>query len=248
MTENQDVPTVILDGVRKSYVVNRTFGTDKVEALKGLSLTIQKGEAAVLLGLNGAGKTTVLKLIAGLLFPDSGNISVFGMSPSLPEAKAKIGFLPELPYFPNYKNPVDALMFYGRLSGLSGKDLIDKTEKAIEITGLNPHKDKKIRQFSKGMMQRLGLAQAMLHNPSLILLDEPVSGLDPLAIRDIRQILSDMSKQGVAILMSSHSISEAEKICSKALIMKDGLLAKTVSRQEWEAGGGLEEIFIKTLE
>lgn len=246
MTENICGTAISFKSVSKKYAVNSLSGRREITAFKNLSFDLHKGDAAVLLGLNGAGKTTILKLIAGLLFPSSGEISVFGKSPLEAGAKAEIGFLPELPYFPQYEKIASVLKFYGKLSGLKGSDLEEKTEKAIATTGLYPHRDKKIGEFSKGMLQRLGLAQAILHDPRLLLLDEPVSGLDPIAIRDIRCILSEMSKKGITILMSSHSISEAEKICGKALILNGGELAREISREEWEQEGGLEEVFIKT--
>jgi len=246
MTDKKDFPAVLFENAGKKYLLNSLSSSSWLTVFENLSFSVQQGEAAVLLGLNGTGKTTILKLITGLLFPSSGRITVFGKSPQEPETKSEIGFLPELPYFPPYEKPMSVLLFYGQLSGLKKSDLKEKAEKAIEITGLAPHRNKKISEFSKGMMQRLGLAQAILHEPRLMLLDEPASGLDPLAIRDIRKILSEMSRKGMTILMSSHSISDAEKICGKAIILKNGALARSVSRSEWEQEGGLEEVFIKT--
>lgn len=243
-----DCPAIEFEKAEKKYAVNKILGKKEITAFTDLSFSLAAGSATVLLGLNGAGKTTILKLIAGLLFPSAGRISVFGHSPHSPETKADIGFLPELPYFPPYEKPMDVLRFYGSLSGIPNKDLDEAALKALEITGLSPHKDKKIYEFSKGMMQRLGLAQAMQHNPKILLLDEPVSGLDPIAIRDIRHILLEMSKKGTTILMSSHSISEAEKICGQAMIMKDGMLSRTIQKNEWEQEGGLEEVFINILD
>lgn len=232
--------------VEKKYSVSKIIGTKEITAFSNLSFSIQSGEIAALLGLNGAGKTTIMKLIAGLLFCNKGKIEVFGGNPASKETKKKIGFLPELPYFSPAEKPINALKFYGSLSGLSGKELQNAAEETINLVGLAPHKNKKIGQFSKGMLQRLGLAQAILHKPSLLLLDEPVSGLDPLAIRDIRHTLSKLAENGTTILMSSHSISEVEKICTRALILKEGKLAKTIKKEEWE-NSGLEEIFIKTV-
>ena len=243
-----DCPAIEFEKAEKKYSVSNILGKKEITAFRDLSFSLEAGSATVLLGLNGAGKTTILKLIAGLLFPTSGRISVFGHSPYNAETKADIGFLPELPYFPPYEKPLDVLRFYGSLSGIPDKSLDDAAAKALEITGLLPHKDKKIHEFSKGMMQRLGLAQAMQHNPKILLLDEPVSGLDPIAIRDIRHILLEMSKKGTTILMSSHSISEAEKICGQAIIMKDGMLSGMLQKNEWEQEGGLEEVFINVLD
>ena len=238
---------VVFKGVEKKYTLNRLFGTSEITAFKDLSFSIDKGGITGLLGLNGAGKTTILKLTAGLLFCNAGTVSVFGKSPLSPEAKKEIGFLPELPYFSPYENALDILKYYGALSGMKEPFISKRAEEVLEITGLAPHKNKKTGQFSKGMLQRLGIAQAIMHSPRLLILDEPASGLDPLAIRDIRNIISDASKKGTTVLLSSHSISEVEKICSKVIIMQEGRLARTVLREEWETGGGLEEIFINTV-
>ncbi len=239
---------VSFSGVEKTYKRPRLLGAQYTTAVKGLSFEIPAGEVTGLLGLNGAGKTTIMKLITGLLFPTAGKIRVFGHSPEDSEAKARVGFLPELPYFQPQVKPAEALGYYGRLSGMSGAGLSLAIESSMRKTGLEPHAGKKISEFSKGMLQRLGLAQALLHKPDLLVLDEPVSGLDPLAIHDIRALLSGLNAEGRAIFLSSHSISEVEKLCSRVLIMVRGSLAATVIRAEWESSpGGLETIFVEAV-
>lgn len=235
-------------GVEKTYKRPGLLGAAYHTAVKDLSFELPAGEVTGLLGLNGAGKTTIMKLITGLLFPDAGKVRVFGHSPSDGAAKARVGFLPELPYFPPQLRPGEALAYYGRLSGLSGAALAAAADSAMRRTGLEPHAGKRISEFSKGMLQRLGLAQALLHGPELLVLDEPVSGLDPLAIHDIRSLLAGLNAEGRAIFLSSHSISEVEKLCSRVLIMVRGSLARTVKRQEWEASpAGLEGIFVEAV-
>ncbi len=242
------VPAVSFSGVGKVYKRPRLLGAQFTTGIRDLSFELQPGEITGLLGLNGAGKTTIMKLITGLLFPTSGKVSVFGYAPSRTEAKARVGYLPELPYFPPQLRPVEALAYYGRLSGLSGATLSSAVGAAMSRTGLEPHAGKRVSEFSKGMLQRLGLAQALLHGPDLLLLDEPVSGLDPLAIHDIRGLLAGLNGEGRAIFLSSHSISEVEKLCSRVLIMVRGSLARTVLRAEWEAApGGLEGIFVEAV-
>ncbi|OGS14307.1 MAG: hypothetical protein A2234_10065 [Elusimicrobia bacterium RIFOXYA2_FULL_58_8] len=234
--------------VEKIYTRPRLMGAVYNKAVQGLSFDIPAGEITGLLGLNGAGKTTIMKLLTGLLFPTAGEVRVFGLSPSGQAAKARIGFLPELPYFPPQVKPGAALAYYGRLSGLSGGGLSLAVAAALERTGLGPHAEKRISEFSKGMLQRLGLAQALLHKPDMLVLDEPVSGLDPLAIHDIRKLLAGLSAEGRTIFLSSHSISEVEKLCGRVLIMVRGRLAKTVLRADWEAAaGGLETIFVEAV-
>ncbi len=239
---------VSFSGVEKTYRRPRLLGAVYHTALKDLSFDLPAGEVTGLLGLNGAGKTTIMKLITGLLFPTAGLVKVFGLSPSLREAKSRVGFLPELPYFPPRDSPAEALSYYGRLSGLYGAALAGGVEAAMRKTGLEPHAGKRISEFSKGMLQRLGLAQALLHSPDLLVLDEPVSGLDPLAIHDIRGLLAALSGEGRTIFLSSHSISEVERLCSSVLIMVRGSLARIVKRAEWEAAsGGLEAIFVEAV-
>lgn len=239
---------VSFTGVEKTYRRPRLLGASYHTAVKDLSFEIPAGEVTGLLGLNGAGKTTIMKLICGLLFADAGRIKVFGQPPSGSAAKSKVGFLPELPYFPPQVRPAQALEYYGRLSGLSGAGLDAAVEAAMRKTGLEPHAGKRVSEFSKGMLQRLGLAQALLHSPELLILDEPVSGLDPLAIHDIRQLLSSLNSEGRTIFLSSHSISEVEKLCGRVLIMVRGRLERTVRKAEWEAApGGLEAIFVEAV-
>jgi ABC-2 type transport system ATP-binding protein len=239
---------VSFSGVEKTYKLPRLLGAGYHRAVDALSFEIPPGEVTGLLGLNGAGKTTIMKLLTGLLFPGAGEVKVFGQPPTSAAAKARIGFLPELPYFPPQVRPADALAYYGRLSGLAGPGLAVAVAAALERTGLAPHAGKRVSEFSKGMMQRLGLAQALLHSPDLLVLDEPVSGLDPLAIHDIRGLLAGLNAEGRTIFLSSHSISEVEKLCGRVLIMVRGRLARTVSRQEWEAApGGLEAIFVEVV-
>lgn len=235
-------------GVEKTYRRAGLLGAKYTTAVKDLSFEIPAGEITGLLGLNGAGKTTIMKLLTGLLFPTDGEVKVFGLPPSGQDAKRRVGFLPELPYFPPQVRPAEALAYFGRLSGLSGPGLGQAVRGSMERTGLEPHADKRVAEFSKGMLQRLGLAQALLHRPDLLVLDEPVSGLDPLAIHDIRGLLASLNAEGRTVFLSSHSISEVEKLCSRVLIMVRGRLARTVTRAEWEASpAGLESIFVEAV-
>lgn len=239
---------VSFSGVSKVYHRPGLLKQARVPALCGLDLNLERGEIAGLLGLNGAGKTTIMKLMTGLLFPDEGSISVFGLPPSDIHAKKRIGFLPELPYFYPHATAAAALTYYAGLSGLNGPAARSRVDAVIEKVGLKPHAAKKAAEFSKGMMQRLGVAQAIVHDPELLILDEPVSGLDPLAIHEIRDLISRFNGEGKTVFLSSHSISELEKITDRVFILVRGRLAKTVSRAEWEnTQGGLEEIFVETV-
>ncbi|MBU2574835.1 MAG: ABC transporter ATP-binding protein [Elusimicrobia bacterium] len=238
----------VFSGVTKIYRRRGLTSTLETTALDGLSFSLARGEITGLLGLNGAGKTTIMKLLTGLLFPTAGSISVFGLPPADIASKRRIGFLPELPYFYPYSTAASALLYYARLSGLERPVAEKRLEAVIGKVGLEKHAGKKVSEFSKGMMQRLGIAQAVIHDPDLLILDEPVSGLDPLAIHDIRTLISEFNAEGKTVFLSSHSISELEKITDRVLIMVQGRLEKTVSRQDWEsARGGLEEIFVQAV-
>ncbi|MEW6042478.1 MAG: ABC transporter ATP-binding protein [Elusimicrobiota bacterium] len=239
---------VVFLEVSKTYKKSHLFKIIAVEALRKFNLEIFKGEIIGILGLNGAGKTTAMKLLCGLLRHTAGRITVFGFEPESMDAKSSIGFLPEFPYFYPYLTPVESLDYYARLSGVPHEKIKSSVHNILEKVGLKEHLQKKISEFSKGMMQRLGVAQAIIHNPELIVLDEPVSGLDPLAIHDIRLIISQLNKDGKTIFLSSHSISELEKISNRVVIIVKGEIAKIVNQTEWKSNpGGLESIFVETV-
>ncbi|MFA6318960.1 MAG: ABC transporter ATP-binding protein [Elusimicrobiota bacterium] len=230
----------------KSYVSSHLGRTRTSRGVCELDLSVRRGEVFGLLGLNGSGKTTTFKLALGLLSPSSGAVRVLGLPPRDPGALASLGFLPELPCFPGFMTPAEILRFYGGLSGIPAAELPGRVAKVIERVGLAASAGRRMGEFSKGMVQRVGLAQAILHDPALIILDEPVSGLDPLAIKDFRDLLQELNSRGKTILVSSHSISELEKICHRVGILKDGRLGRLLEAKDW-ARGGLEEHFIETV-
>lgn len=215
--------------------------------IESLSLSIRSGEAFGLLGLNGSGKTTTFKLALGLLRPTSGEIRVMGVPPLDARGHAAIGYLPELPYLYPFLTPRESLRFYGRLSRLPEPALPGRIDEVLELVGLSASEERKMGGFSKGMLQRVGLAQSILHSPKLLMLDEPVSGLDPLAIKQFRVLLSDLNQKGMTMILSSHSISEVEKLCHRVGILKEGRLIKILSQSEWSAGGGLESLFVSAI-
>ncbi|MFA6582984.1 MAG: ABC transporter ATP-binding protein [Elusimicrobiaceae bacterium] len=220
----------------------------RTKGLEDFTLEIPKGELFGLLGLNGAGKTTAMKLLLGLLFPTSGGVEIMGLPAGTDEVKRKIGYLPELPYFYPWLTPGESLEFYGRLSGAAPRTVKTRVPEIIKLVGLDPHKNKKLGEFSKGMLQRVGLAQALVHDPDIIVLDEPVSGLDPLAIWDFRELFTELNRAGKTIFLSSHSISEVEKICHRVGIMSGGKLVRLLGQDEWRGqSGGLEVIFVEAV-
>ncbi len=216
--------------------------------VEDVSFSIQQGEIFGLLGLNGAGKTTTIKLLLGLLFPTSGSVQLFGRQ--LPDLKAlaSVGYLPELPVFYKHLTISELLDLYGNLSNLSPAIIRERSEKIISLVGLTAHRTKRFGEYSKGMLQRAGLAQSLLHNPDFIVLDEPVSGLDPLGLKEMRQLLVDLNQQGKTIFFSSHIITEAEKLCHRVGIMHQGKLARILERKDWDGRPGhLEELFLETI-
>ncbi len=237
-----------LDKTAKIYRRSHLGKTKETRGALDITFSIQKGEVFGLLGLNGAGKTTIIKLVLGLIFPTSGRIQVMGKSPEDPLNKKQIGYLPEVPYFYKFLTAREVLSFYGRISGLPSHALPNRIEDALRIVRMQDHSNRPMREYSKGMLQRIGLAQAILHDPPLMLFDEPVTGLDPMGLKEMRDLLVSLNKNGKTIFFSSHSISEAEKVCHRVGIMVKGRLEKIVSKNEWEGQtGSLEKIFVDTI-
>jgi len=237
-----------LDHVSKVYRRSHLGKLTVTPGVDSITFSVQQGEVFGLLGLNGAGKTTTIKLLLGLLFPTSGHVSLFGHP--LPDLNVmnRVGFLPELPSFYKYLTVVELLELYATLSDLPQATLDERAPKVIAQVGLAPHAKKRLGEFSKGMLQRAGLAQALLHDPAMLVLDEPVSGLDPLGLKEMRQLLMDLNGQQKTILFSSHIISEAEKLCHRVGILHEGRLARIIDRKEWTGREGeLEKLFLDTI-
>jgi len=238
---------VSFNSVSKIYKKSGFIKSILVPAITDISFIVNKGEIVGLLGLNGAGKTTIIKLICGIIKPTKGNIKLFGSDKTI-ELKKKIGYLPELPYFYPYLTPLNSLIYYGKLSGLSSENLEEKAIKILKKVGLGQKIYSRNYEFSKGMLQRLGIAQALLHNPEFLILDEPVSGLDPIAIKDIRNLILELNGEGKTIFLSSHSISELEKVCHRVFILNMGKIHYIIEKREWEnASGKLEDIFVNAV-
>src|SRR5258706_9626413 len=238
-----------LENVTKVYRRRHLGKLTLTPGVDSVSLTLRQGEIFGLLGLNGAGKTTTIKLLLGLLFPTSGRVSLFGQALPNLEVMNKVGYLPELPSFYKYLTVTELLALYAALSDLPQSVLEDRAPKVIAQVGLAPHLKKRLGEYSKGMLQRAGLAQSLLHDPDLLILDEPVSGLDPLGLKEMRQLLLDMNKLGKTIFFSSHIISEAEKLCHRVGILHQGRLTKVIERAAWGGREGhLEELFLETID
>lgn len=194
-------------------------------ALKNLNLTIHSGEIFGYLGPNGSGKTTTIKLLLGLIFPTSGSIEILGNKDiGSAEVRRQIGYLPEGAYYPDFLKGEEVLSFYGHLYGLRGADLRKRINETLEIVGMTRARKRLIRGYSKGMRQRIGLAQALLSDPQILILDEPTTGLDPIARKEIRDILANLRDQGKTLLISSHELLEVELISDRVGILFEGVL------------------------
>ena len=198
-----------------------------VRALDGLDLRVAEGSIFGFVGPNGAGKTTSIKMLAGLIAPTRGDAAIFGRPIREAASRRAIGYLPENPSFHDFLRPVEVLELMGRLSGLSGEGLTRRAEEVLEQVGLGHARDLTVRKFSKGMVQRLGLAQAVIHDPPLLILDEPMSGLDPIGRRDVRDLILDLRRRGKTIFFSTHILSDVETICDRVgMLLKGKLVAE----------------------
>ncbi len=236
-----------LDNITKFYRRSHLGKLTITPGVANLSLELRRGEIFGLLGLNGAGKTTTIKLLLGLLFPNQGRVSLFGQTLPNLAVMNQVGYLPELPSFYKYLTVSELLGLYATLSDLPEELLQKKIPEVIQLVGLASHLKKRLGEYSKGMLQRAGLAQALLHDPKLLVLDEPVSGLDPLGLKEMRQLLLDLNSQGKTIFFSSHIISEAEKLCHRVGIIHEGKLAAVIDKSEWAASGDLEKRFLEVI-
>jgi len=210
-------------GLEKTYSVG--FWRKKPRcALKPLHLRVEEGEIFGFLGPNGAGKTTTLKMLMGLVYPTAGSAQILGMDINDPRMKAQIGFLPEQPYFYDYLTAGELLNYYGQLSGVPTKDRERKVREVLERVGLPDVLRVQLRKFSKGMLQRVGIAQAILHDPKIVFFDEPMSGLDPMGRREVRDLMEELKHEGKTVFFSTHILSDAEALCDRVAIIHLGEL------------------------
>lgn len=213
-----------ISNISKTY--ESTFRKTKVDALIDLSLSVPSGSIFGLLGPNGAGKTTLIKILLSICFPTSGSAKVLNEEISNYHLKYRIGYLPENHKFPSYLSGGDCLRYFGKLSGMEGLNLEKKIDDLLELVKMTQWKKIKIKSYSKGMMQRLGIAQALLNDPELILLDEPTDGVDPIGRKEIRDILSDLKMKGKTIFLNSHLLSEVEMVSDRVAILNKGKLIR----------------------
>ena len=219
MPTGSDDIAIFIEHAGKDY--GKAAGARR-EAVSDVSISVSRGAIHGLLGPNGAGKTTTLKMLLGLVRPTAGRFEILGIPAFQPGARAKMGFLPEQPYFPSQLTAAEALALYGRLNGLSRTEIAEQTGELLDRVGLDGRQKTLLSKFSRGMLQRLGLAQALLGSPEILVLDEPASGLDPVGQRDIRRLMLELKESGRTILLSSHQLSEVEAVSDEVTILNRG--------------------------
>jgi len=216
-------PTVI-ETTKLTKVFNDFWGRPRVRALDGVSLSIREGEVFGLLGPNGSGKTTSIKILLGLLYPTQGRVVVLGRSPRDVQTKARIGYLPEESYLYPFLNAEETLDFYGRLFHLDRNERRKRTEQLLDLVGLSVERRRPVREYSKGMARRIGIAQALINDPELVVLDEPTSGLDPIGNREVKDLILRLKQRGKTILLCSHLLADVEDVCDRIAILYGGKL------------------------
>ena len=222
--ESTSVDAVSVKGltkVFKSGLTKRPF-----VAVRDLSLTVKPGEVYGLIGPNGSGKSTTMKVILGLLAPTQGETRIFGRDSKEVVSRSEVGFLPENPYFYKHLTGLETLQFYGRLCGLSGKALSERAVEMLKLTDLEDAASRRVGGYSKGMLQRLGLAQALIHEPRMVVLDEPTAGVDPAGSRKIRDLILGFRERGLTVLVTSHLLEQMQEVCDRVGIMAHGRMVK----------------------
>lgn len=233
-----------LDNLSKTYKIGwRKAGR---RAVVDVSLSIPAGKVFGLLGPNGAGKTTTIKMALGFLKPDSGQVRIFG-KPNSPKARTRVGFLPEQPYFYPHLTAGAALDFYGKLFGIKRAERVERAKLLLETVGLSDAVKLPLGKFSKGMLQRFGIAQALINNPDLLIVDEPASGLDPIGQVEMRRLLAALNAEGKSILLSSHYLSEVENICHEVAIMNRGTVIARGDIGKLLDAGDMYAVKVKSL-
>lgn len=217
-------PAISIRNLTKVFPI--PFRRERVVAVRDLSLDVQPGQVYGLLGPNGSGKSTTMKIVLGLVSPSAGSTQIFGRDSSEVESREEVGFLPENPYFYKFLTGEETIRFFGKLCGLAGKVLRERTAELLALVGLENARDRRLGGYSKGMLQRIGLAQALVQNPRLLVLDEPTAGVDPAGSREIRDLILDFKKRGITVLLCSHLLSQVQEICDRIGILHQGVLVR----------------------
>ena len=229
-SEAKPGPAVALTGVTKTFPV--PFQRRSVVAVRDLNLEVAAGQIYGLLGPNGSGKSTTLKIILGLVPPTRGQARIFGRDSARVASRESVGFLPESPYFYKFLTGEETLRFYGKLCGLRGAALRSRVTEMLALSGLTSARNRRLAGYSKGMLQRIGLAQALIQEPALLVLDEPTAGVDPAGAREIRDLILELKARGITVLLSSHLLGQVQEICDRVGILANGVLVREGPLQE----------------
>ncbi len=232
---------ISLDNISKDY---KTGFRKKKTALRDFSLDISEGEVFGFLGPNGAGKSTAIKILLNLIFPTRGKAGILGKDVGDKDIRKFVGYLPENPYFYDYLNPLELLKFAGKTSGMDSGKIKQKTDELLNTVGLWNERKRVIRSYSKGMVQRVGLALALIHDPKVVILDEPMTGLDPIGRRQVIDLILKLKSEGKTVFFSSHIIEDIERVCDRIGILVNGSLVRTIDISSEHLDGLLEDIFI----
>jgi ABC-2 type transport system ATP-binding protein len=234
---------LVLSVDRLAKTFTKPFTGKKVQAVREVSFEVREGEVFGFLGPNGAGKTTTIKMLTGLIRATSGAATIFGEAIPSPKAMTRVGFLPENPYVYPYLSPREFVTLCARLSGVSGKGLSEKVFAVLERVGIGYAADRAVRALSKGMLQRVGLAAALVHSPELLILDEPMSGLDPMGRKEVRDIIVEEAKAGRTVFFSTHILGDVETLCDRVCILKKGeVVVSGALRELLDTGGHGSEV------
>ncbi|MFC4990978.1 ABC transporter ATP-binding protein [Rubritalea tangerina] len=225
-----------------------SFRRKTFRAVDEVSLRIQKGEVYGLIGPNGSGKSTTMKALLGLVAPTSGECRVFGYDSMKVDARKYVGFLPENPYFYKHQTAVETLKFYGKLCGMRGKQLEGRIRELLELVSLEDAKDRRLGGYSKGMLQRVGLAQALIQDPQLVVLDEPTAGVDPVGSRQIRDLIFKLKESGVTVFLCSHLLEQVQEVCDQVGILFNGKMVMQGSVDSLTAVSSQREILVEGIE
>jgi ABC-2 type transport system ATP-binding protein len=215
---------ITVEGLTKVFPI--PFSRQSIVAVHDLNLRVESGEVYGLLGPNGSGKSTTLKIILGLVSPSRGGTKIFGRDSTLVQSRESVGFLPENPYFYKFLTGEETLRFFGKLCRLTGTELKRRVQDLLELVGLTNARHQRLKTYSKGMLQRIGLAQALINDPKLVVLDEPTAGVDPVGSRDICNLIIALKRRGIAVLLSSHLLTQVQEICDRVGILARGTLVR----------------------
>jgi ABC-2 type transport system ATP-binding protein len=238
-------PAIAIVGLTKDYPV-KLRGL-RLRAVDGLTLTVPANEIFGLLGPNGSGKSTTIKAVLGLLAPTTGECRVFGHSTASPESRREVGYLPEAPFFYRYLSGRELVTFYGRICGVERGRLRQRVSEVIEWVGLTAAADRRVGTYSKGMLQRIGLAQALVHDPRLLILDEPTAGVDPVGSAEMTRLILQLKDQGKTVLISSHLLPQIEDICDRVAILNKGRLVLEGRVDDLVTAHGRESLVVEGL-